>query len=441
MQLTHVAEIAFAASALVACATLAGTLAGRVGRQALPVLAVVLGVAATACWVGFALHQRAAIAVSAAGITLAAATELAAMRIVDLVSRLRRIDEQFSRGEARLSALVEREAVARATERERTLARARADSASSLADQERVMGDERRRTAEQRESELGASVAEALTKTQRQVESRLQAWSADLERAQHGVDNQLAHLAQRQRQLISEAEARVAADVERLESESEHHREGLVRVREELTQALQQTIAAGNAELETYAAERRRALHELNDRIRQRERSLGEQVERAETEATRRVQATFADVERRQVEQLERILNRTTSSYSDAATQQFADAIRASRDDAAKRLSRELDRAVQSFAREAERVLAEQLAHVGTAGAQRLEKRLSQAGAGLERQHTETVAAFEQRLASTEQDLRRRVESFTADMEAERAVLEARLHELARRIDETIARA
>src|SRR5439155_14330198 len=137
---------------LVACATLAGTLAGRVGRQALPVLAVVLGVAATFCWVGFALHQRAAIAVSAAGITLAAATELAAMRIVDLVSRLRRIDEQFSRGEARLSALVEREAVARATELERTLARSRADSAASLADQERVMGDERRRTAEQRES-------------------------------------------------------------------------------------------------------------------------------------------------------------------------------------------------------------------------------------------------------------------------------------------------
>ena len=81
------------------------------------------------------------------------------------------------------------------------------------------------------------------------------------------------------------------------------------------------------SELEGYASERRQALHELNDRMRQRERQLAQQIEREETEAMRRIQASFADVERRQVEQLERTLQRATASYSDAANQQFADAV------------------------------------------------------------------------------------------------------------------
>jgi hypothetical protein len=439
--LTHAAEIAFAVAAVVASTLLVAAVAERVTRRTLVALALLLAALSAAGWVAFGLHQRAAIAVAAGGIMVAALAALVATRIPDLTRRLRRIDERFSEGEARLSTLVEQEASARALELERTLARARADSSSLLVEQERKMAEDRRRTAEERERELGVSLADALTRTQRQVESRLGGWREDLVRAQHAVEAQHGELAQRLRQLIAETEATIAADIERLENESEQQREGIMRVREELTRAVQETVAAGNAELETYAAERRRALHELNDRIRARERALGEQVERAETEATRRVQAAFADVERRQVEQLQRILDRATSSYSDQAAQQFGDAIRASREQAAARLSRELDRAVQAFVREAERVLAEQLGHVADAGAQRLEKRLSQAGASVERQRTEAIAAFEERLTTTEHELRRRVEAFAADVEAERAVLEARLQELARRIDEAIARA
>jgi len=95
---------------------------------------------------------------------------------------------------------------------------------------------------------------------------------------------------------------------------------------------------------------------------------------------------------------------------------------------------------VQSFAREAERVLAERLAHVGDVGAQRLEKRLMQITESLDRQRAEAAAGFEARSMTVEQDLQRRLEGLAADAEAERAVLEARLHELARRIDEAIAR-
>ena len=163
-------------------------------------------------------------------------------------------------------------------------------------------------------------------------------------------------------------------------------------------------------------------------------------LDREETEAVRRIQAGFQDVERRQLEQLQRMLSRATASYSDSATQQFADTVKASREAAATRLSRELDRAVQAFAREAEKVLAERLAQVGQAGAQRLEKRQEQVSAGLERQHTEAIEAVEGRLAQAEHDLRRRLDGLVADTEAERGVLEARLRELGRRIDETFAR-
>jgi hypothetical protein len=232
----------------------------------------------------------------------------------------------------------------------------------------------------------------------------------------------------------------MAADADRLEGESEQQRAALARLRDDLSRATQEAVQAGTSELEGYASERRRALHELNDRMRQRERQLGQQIEREETEAMRRIQSSFADVERRQVEHLERVLQRATASYSDAANQQFADALKTARDNAGTRLARELDRAVQAFAREAQKVLGERLVQVGDTGAQRLEKRMADATNSLERTHAETVAEFESRLTHSEHELRRRLESFAADIESERAGLETRLRELSRRIDETFAR-
>jgi hypothetical protein len=441
VHLTAVAEVAFAVSAVLAGASLVGSLLDRAPRQALRVLAVVLAAVAVALWIAYGLHRHTPIAVSAAGVTLSALAELAAIRAAVLFQRLRRIDARFDSELTRVSSLIARAASERAAELETTLARARADSASLLAEQERRMADERRRVAEEREGEAAGELSRALAAAQQKVDSRLHAWFGDLERQRHAVAEQLAQLAERQRQLIGEAEARIVADAERLEAESAQQRAGLRRLRDELARVIQEAVSTGNAELETYAAERRRALHELNDRIRRRERSLTEQIDRAETEAVGRIQSTFADVERRQVEQLQRVLDRATTSYSDAASQQFADTVRASREAAATRLSRELDRAVQSFAREAERVLAERLAHVGDIGAQRLDKRLTQIVAGLDRQRVEAISTFEQRLLGAEQELRQRIEALGADAEAERAILEARLHDLARRIDETIARA
>jgi hypothetical protein len=441
VHVSSASEIAFAAAALLAGATLLAAVADRVSRRLLIVVASLVALVAVALWVAFAFDRTAAVAVSATGGTLAALAALAAIRVPRLVAHARAVDAHVATAEQRLQALIERESVERSKELSRTLARARAESASLLADQERRIAEDRRRAAAEHEQAASAALAAALTDVQRQVEARVRSWNEDLDRMRHAVVDQLAQLAQRQGQLISDAETRIVADAERLEAESEQQRAGLVRLRDELARAIQETVAAGNSDLETYAAERRRALHELNDRIRRRERSLAEQVEREETEAARRLNASFADVERRQVERLERMLERATATYSDQAGQQFTESIRGAREDAARRLSRELDRAVQAYAREAERVLAEQLAHVGAAGAQRLEKRLSQAAESLDRQRGEALASFEQRLIAGEQDLRRRLDTLSADAEAERAVLEARLHELARRIDESMTRA
>ena len=440
MELLPIVQIVFVVCAVIATASLVAASFDRAPQHVLPVLASLLGVAAAGAWVAFGLRPSTSMAAAAGGITLAFVAELAAVRIPALVRSSRRVDEQLARAQARLNSQVAREAEERTTEIERTLARARADSLSILEEQERRIAEERRAAALERSHAAADELGEALTAAQQQVEYRLNAWRDDLERAQNATTDQLSQLAHRQKQLIAEAEARIEADAERLEGESEQQRAGLVRLRDEVTRAMQETMEAGTAELDTYAAERRRALHELNERIRKRERQLMELIEREEADAVRRIQMSFADVERRQAEHLERVLTRTTSSYSEAATQQFAETIKASREAAATRLSRELDRAVQAFAREAQTALAERLTQIGDAGAQRLEQRLDQLTTGLGRQHSEAISEFETRLGQAEHELRRRIDGLAADAEAERAVLEARLRELARRIDETLAR-
>jgi hypothetical protein len=433
-------QIVFAVTAAVAGLSLAGAAFDRIGRRTLITLAGVSGAVAVGGWVVAGIVHETDVIVAAAGITLAFVAQLAAIRLRDLVRTARRVDEQLARAHGRLNSLIAREAEERGAELERTLARARADSASLLAEQERKIAEERRAEAAERARAAEGEFGAALMRAQQQADTRLAAWADDLERAQRGVADQLAQLAQRQQVLIAEAEARIAADAARLEGESDEQRASLVRAREEIARATQEAVETGTNELDGYASERRRALHELNERIRKRERQLTELIEREESDAVRRIQAGFADVERRQLEQLERILTRATSSYSDAAAQQFADTVKSSREAAAVRLSRELDRAVQSFAREAQTALAERLSKVGDAGVQRLERRQNEAVVGLERQQAEATEAFEGRLLQAEQELRRRLDTLAADAEAERAVLDARLRELAKRLDETLAR-
>jgi DNA repair exonuclease SbcCD ATPase subunit len=437
----EVLELVFAAAVVVVFASAAAAVAERVSQRTLTLLTGVIAAAALGAWVVFALGPSGELAVAAGGLTVCTALEGATVVLQRLVGRARRLDDQLQDAEGRFDTVVSAEAEARAAELERTLARARADSLSKLVAEERKIGEERRLALEERERRASAELSEALARVEQRVAHRLAELSTDLERTEQALSTQLKALGDRQKQLMSQAESRLVLETERLDAASEAQRERLSTLDSQFTTTANEIAQSGQEELESHERDRRRALHEVAERLRQRERELRERIAVEEAEAIQRIQAGFADIERRQLDQLKRVVERTAESFSDAVSKQFADTIRNARDDAAQRLSRELDRAVQHFAKEAQSVLAERLAHVADAGGQRLERKLSQIGTTLEHERDELMADLQRRIADAEVELRSQVQTLAADAEAERTVLNARLQDLQRRIDETLAEA
>jgi hypothetical protein len=312
---------------------------------------------------------------------------------------------------------------------------------SLLQEEERRIAENHRGLVAEREHASGVKLVAALAETQQKVEQRLVEWREDLDRTMTRLQQELSRVGERQRELIGEAEARIAIDAERIAAESDEQRAAIARLREDTERTTRDALASAAAELEGHSQERRRALDELAERLRRREHSIAEHIEREEADAVQRIQSGFAEVERRQVEALERAVERSSRGFADATAQLFADEIKAAREGAAQRLSRELDRAVQAFLREAESLLAERVQQVGQTGAQRLEKRLSQVANALERQRDDALGALERKVEEAEASFRRSLQTFAADAEAERGIIEARLHELTRRIEETLAHA
>jgi hypothetical protein len=434
----EILELVFAAAALVVFASAAAAVFGRVRRATLLGLACLVAAAAAAGWVVFALSPSRELAVAAGGLTVCAVLQLGTLALRRLVARTQDVDRQLKAAEQRLEALVTQEVEGRSAELERTLARARADSLSRLVAEERKIGEERRAALSERERRAGAELSEALARVEQRVVQRLSEMSADLERTEQALTAKLTALGQRQRQLIADAESRLTVETERLDSTSESQRERLTAIKSEFDHAVREIAAGAHEQLESHERDRRRALHEVAERLRQRERELRERVGAEEAEAIQRIQSGFADIERRQLDHLKRVVERTANSFSEAVSKQFTDAIRNAREDAAQRLSRELDRAVAHFAKEAQGVLAERLARVADAGGQRLERRLSQISSSLEHERDELVAELQRRVSDAESELRSQVQALAADAEAERTVLNARLQDLQRRIDEAL---
>src|SRR3954462_11595162 len=207
--MTLAAQIAFAVAAVTAGAAVTAAIADKASKRTLVATAWFVAALATGLWIVCGIERTGETAVAAGGATLAAIAAAAAVRLRKLVAQLRRVDSHVAAAESRLQSLVDREAAQRGAELEGTLARARADSASLLSEQERRIAEDRRRAAAEREREAAGNLAEGINAAQRQVETRLRAWAEDLDRAQRAVDDQLARLAQRQRQLIAEAETRI----------------------------------------------------------------------------------------------------------------------------------------------------------------------------------------------------------------------------------------
>ena len=439
MALTTFADLIFAAGVVLAALALAGAALRLASTTLLASIVLLEAVAAVGVWVAFALRHDRPLAVAAGGLTACTIAAGAALLLSRALERVGAMDARLAEAQTDLLAAVEKEKTVLGKELELTLARARADSRSLLEEQERQIAEERRTLVAEREHDATAALSDKLNQVQVQVEQRLASWSQDLDRAAEATKTRIVELEQRHQQLLREIELRLTADAERLSVESEEQRAGVARLRADLNRTLESALGQVSSELEAHAAERRRALHELENRLARRERELTEQAQREEADAIQRVRAGFEEVSRRQVEQLERAVDRAVASHADEAAQRFAQLVKTSREDAAKRLTRELDRAVSTFAREAETVLAERLAHVGDAGAQRLEHRVSDVAAELDRRQDELVAAHDLRLGELESEMRRRIEDLRADLDAERGVLEARLQELMRRLPSATA--
>ena len=86
-------------------------------------------------------------------------------------------------------------------------------------------------------------------------------------------------------------------------------------------------------------------------------------------------------------------------------------------------------------------MLTERLNHVSDAAAKRVEERLARLRAGLERQREDALHSLEDRAHQVEADLRERLKEIATDAEAERSVLEARLQDLTRKVEEISTRA
>jgi hypothetical protein len=115
---------------------------------------------------------------------------------------------------------------------------------------------------------------------------------------------------------------------------------------------------------------------ELNERLRQHEHAVIEQVDRAESEARTRVELAFAELEGRQVEHLERAIAREIDTRSEAGAVEFENRMRAIREEAANRLREELDRTAESFLRRADGLIAAELQRAVNSASQRLDDRI-----------------------------------------------------------------
>lgn len=380
--MTSALEIAFAAGFAVVAVSLLAVVFSRAPERLLVTSAIALALLAIAAVVvaGIEIAEGSAeeelLLVTAGGLLVAAVAQASLVVLTRGLRRVRDLEAVGARVRSELEARLEQHTEERKAELERTLARERANASYMLGEQERQLAEERRDTVARQVEHARVELAEAVSSAQERLESRLRAWAADLDRGQRELETQLGQLGQRQKGALDAYDARLRADAERLAAASEEHTKALTQLRSDFERLITQFVEEGRSEIETHAAERRRALHEVSERLRERERSLREQLDREEVEARARVAAGLGDAERRQLAQLERALERAGSRLSENAERSFDAQIKASREKSAERLSRELDHSVEQFVRQAEKEISDRIAELARVTTDRMERRM-----------------------------------------------------------------
>jgi hypothetical protein len=435
--MTLALEIALAAAVAVVGISLAAVAFKRASERILLGLTVVLALAALAGAVVAGVEiaegtdDSELLLVAVGGLALAALAEAGLYLLARGLRKVREIERVEEEARARLDAYLQQQLDERRAELDRTLARERANASYMLGEQERKLAEERRDSIARQVEHARVELTDAVTSAQGRLETRLMAWAADLDRGQRELEAQLNQLGQRQKEALAEYDARLRTDAERLSAASEEQRRALAQLRSEFERLITQFVEEGRAEVEAHAAERRRALHEVSERLRNRERGFREQIDREEAESRGRVAAGLAEAERRQLAQLEKALDRAASRLSEDAERRFDAQIKESREKSAERLSRELEKSIEEFVRQAEAEVSDRIVELARTTAERMERRLRDVARAAEAQGevagerlrhvTErldaALAGAEQRIAAYEDEVDLRLEAKLGNVE------------------------
>jgi hypothetical protein len=420
-------DLVFAASLAVIGVSLAAVAFGRAKERHLLWAAGALAVAALAAGAALLVNviepftETDAIVLAAGGLAAAAIGELGLVAYLRALRRTQEVERLSVAAREELARFVETEMRERMLELERLLARERANASHQLSEQERRLSEERRDVVERQTERARVELTQAVSAVQERLERRLMAWAADLDRGQRELEAHLTALGERQREAVAAYEARLDADAERVEAASEEQKLALLKLREALQRLGTEFLEEGRSEIEVHAAERRRALHEVSERVRNRERALREQIDREEAEARSRLSSGLADAEKRHLGALERAFDRAATRLSEYAEKQFDAQIRESREKAAERLARELEKGIEQFARQSEQDIANRIDETARQSADKLQRRISEAARTGEAQHDlaaervrqlterleDALSAAEERLAAIEVDYAR----------------------------------
>jgi hypothetical protein len=423
-------EIALAVGLLAVAAAFLATVFHRETERLLVVLAVVLVVLAAAS--GILLAVGAAIdrwdltelAIVTASFLAAAAGAAGALGLSRGLNEVRSIEDAGTRMREQLDASLDAHVQLRIKELEHTLARERAETTHQIAEQERRLREDRRTAVAEQLDIARAELTRSVAETQQQLEQRLSSWSDDLERAQQQLKVRLEELIRKQADALQAHEARLEAHATEVGTLEEHQNEAMQRIRAELERAAAEAFETGKAEIETHAAERRRALHEVGERLRARERSMREQIEREEGELRQQLTLALADVERRHLEQLDRSLDRSVVRLSEDAERSFDRQLRESREKTAERLSRELELSMEHFMKSAEAEVVNRIAGAAQASAARFQRQIDDLVRAAEVQteiSNERIKALTERLEQSLEGANERLNAFETHLELELA--------------------
>jgi hypothetical protein len=309
-------------------------------------------------------------------VAVALAAVVLALALRRTRARARRTDELVADARRAVRAAAEEETATQIAQVRIAITRAQADSVSAYVAEERRLSDQHRGELAVRERDLSDRMAEMVAAVERRVEERLRAWEADLERAQRALEGEVTTLEQRQRQRIEEVDARIEAEAHELGTTADQQRAAAIRLREELETTARDALTQALDELQVQTDDRRRAIEDVMERLRQHEHQIGEQVDRAETEARGRIESAFDELERRQIAELERETGRQVERLSEAGALEFENRMKAIREEAATRLRDELDHTSETFLRRADGLIAHQLQQAADAASARLEDRI-----------------------------------------------------------------